>query len=41
MTLAKLVKTFNIKFPEDYKLQAIQRVNLQPKDDLMCTLTLN
>ncbi len=40
MALAKIIKTFTIKFPEGYKVQTIARLTLQPKDDLMCTLSL-
>ncbi len=41
MMLARMIQTFTIKFPEGYEIQAIQRATLQPKDDLLCTLTLN
>ena len=36
--LAKMLKRYKIRFPKDYKIRAIQRTTLQPKDDLPCTL---
>jgi len=39
--LARIIQTFTIKFPDGYKVKTIQRATLQPKDDLLCTLTLN
>ncbi len=41
IALARIIQTFTITFPEDYKIQAIVRVTLQPKDDLKCTISLN
>ncbi len=41
MALAKIWQTFSINFPEDNKIEVVQRLMLQPKNDLLCTLTLN
>jgi len=41
IALARIIQTFTISFPEGYKIQTISRLILQPKDDLLCTLTLN
>jgi len=41
IALARIVQTFTIKFPDDYKIETVQRLMVQPKDDLQCTVTLN
>ena len=39
LILARLVQTFHFTLPPDYKLVAVQRTTLQPKDDVPCTVT--
>jgi len=41
LALARLLQTFNIQFPEDYKIETIARLVLQPRDDIKCTFTTN
>ena len=36
--LSRLLQTYTISLPEDYKMVALQKVSLEPKDDVPCTL---
>ena len=40
LILARLIQTFKFVLPADYKLVVAQRLTLQPKDDVPCTVTL-
>ena len=41
LSLARIVQNFTLKFPEDYQIETVTQTTMQPKDDLLCTLTLN
>ncbi len=42
MILGRLIQTFKLTLPENYKLVVISRGTLQPKDDVPCNdSTLN
>ena len=38
MAIARLIQTYEITLPVDYKLVPAQRVTEQPKDDVPCTI---
>lgn len=38
--VARLVQTFQFTLPTDYKLVIAQRLTVQPKDNVPCTITL-
>ena len=40
MVLARLVQTYLITLPSDYKLVRIQKTLMQPKGDIKCTIEL-
>ena len=40
LILARLVQSFRFTLPPDYKLVMAQRLTIQPKDDVPCTVTL-
>ena len=40
MILARLIQTFKLTLPPDYKLVVVQRGTLQPKDDVPCAVEL-
>ena len=39
IALSRILQAFDIRLPSEYKLEVIQRVTLQPKGDLPCTMT--
>ena len=38
LVLSRLVQSYHVTLPDGYKLDIVERITRQPRDDIMCTL---